>query len=424
MHIIGFTSLLLIFMFHGFTTFSQDSITGKEIIEKAREIHERTIIFDSHVDIAGPQYATNEMLDPGIDNPILRCDLVKMVRGGVDAVFLTIWNSPQKINKKGFREANKEAMGKFGAIHRLTETLYPDRCALALSVGDVERIVQSGKKAVMIGLEGGYVIGEDLQNIEKFYKLGARYITLVHQGYNQICDSSDPLDTPRYSEILHSGISEFGEKVVAEMNRLGILCDVSHMSVQSFYDLIRISSAPVIASHSCCCALSDHVRNLNDDQIRALAKNGGVVQLAALGNLLKPISDDYYKEEWRIAKEIGLPLEDLHTMSEKRRMLLLPKIEEFKKRWAEYAEESNAATVRDLVDHIDHIVEIAGINHVGIGTDFDGGGGIPGFENHGESLNVTIELVRRGYSENDIRKIWGGNLLRVLMEVERIAAEK
>lgn len=395
----------------------------KEIINKAREIHERAIILDSHVDIAGPQYATTKILDPGIDNPVLRCDLVKMEQGGIDGIFLAVTVKEGGLNEKEFRKGYKEAIRKFEAIHRLTR-LYPDRCALALTSNDVERINGSGKKAIMTGLEGGYVIGNDLSKIEKLYNLGTRYITLVHNGYNLICNSSDSSDTLDDDNTLHNGISEFGKKVVANMNQLGIICDVSHMSEQSFYDLIEISRAPVIASHSCCRTLCDHVRNLSDNQIRALAKKGGVVQLAAVSSFLKPIFVDYYKEEWKIAKEIGLPLGELRTMSEQQRTTLLPTINEFKKRWAEYAKECNAATVKELVDHIDYIVKIAGIDHVGIGTDFDGGGGIPGFENHSESLNVTIELVRRGYSENEIGKIWGGNLLRVWREVERVASEK
>lgn len=407
-----------------------DSLSSKDILDrlnkgitdKAREIHERALVIDSHVDIAGTQYATPGQLDPGTDNPILRCDLVKMERGSIDAVFLAVTTSEGKLDKQDYENAYKEAMGKIQAIRRLTE-LYPDKCALALSSNDVENINQSNRKAIMIGLEGGYMIGDDLFNIDKLYKLGTRYISLIHNGYNQICDSYDPLDTPGYDKATHKGLSEFGKRVVAKMNQVGIICDVTHMSKESFYDLIEFSRAPVIASHSNCSSLCNHIHNLDDEQIRTLAKKGGVVQITAVGNLLKPIFPEYYKEEWKIAKEIGLPLGELWTMSEKEREVYLPKIEEFKKRWAEYAKKCDAATVKDLVDHIDHIVKIAGIDHVGIGSDFDGGGGIPGFENHSEALSITIELVRRGYSESDIRKIWGGNLLRVWKEVERVASQ-
>lgn len=405
-----------------------DSASAKEILdrldkrltEKAQEIHEKVLVIDSHVDIAGTQYSTPGQLDPGTDNPILRCDLVKMGHGIIDAVFLAVTTSEGELSKKGYENAYIESIGKFQAIRHLTE-LYPDRCALALSSNDVENINQSNRKAIMIGLEGGYLIGDDLTRIDKLYELGIRYITLIHNGYNQICDSSDPFDTPGYDKTTHNGLNEFGKRVVAKINQVGIICDVTHMSKESFYGLIEISRAPVIASHSNCSSLCNHIHNLDDEQIRTLAKKGGVVQITAIGNLLKPIFPEYYKEEWKIAKEIGLPLGKLWTMSEQEREVYLPKFEEFKRRWAEYAKKCDAATVKDLVDHIDHIVKIAGIDHVGIGSDFDGGGGIPGFENHGEALNITIELVRRGYSESDIQKIWGGNLLRVWKEVERVA---
>jgi len=396
--------------------------SSRKLIQESAAIHERAVIIDSHVDIAGVQYAAPGQLDPSIDNPILRCDLVKMERGGIDAVFLAVTTKDGKLIKQDYEKAYNEAIGKFQAIHRLTE-LHPDKCALALSSKEVESINQSKRKAIMIGFEGGYAIGDDLYNIDKLYGLGIRYITLIHNGYNQICDSSDPLYTPDYDKTIHNGLSDFGKNVVTRMNQVGIICDASHMSEKAFYDLIETSKAPVIASHSCCRALCDHHRNLNDDQIRALAKNGGVVQLAVVGSFLKPIFPEYYKEEWKIANEIGLPLGELRSMSEKEREAYLPKIDVFKKRWAEYAKKCDAAAVKDLVDHIDHIVKIVGVDYIGIGTDFDGGGGIPGFENHGEALNVTLELLRRGYSEIDIQKIWGGNLLRVWRQVERVASK-
>jgi len=352
---------------------SQQQITEQQIIRKAKVIHKKALTLDTHVDIPGAQYAT-EALDPGIDNPKLKCDLVKMNKGGVDGVFLAVFVGQKKRDTEGYKNAYESAMVKFEAIHRLTEKMYPQRCKLATSPGDVERIAKTGKRVVMIGIENGFAIGKDVSNVERFYNLGARYITLSHNGHNDICDSCNPRKKLGDKKAEHNGLSEFGEKVVAEMNRLGMIADVSHISVKSFYDLIKVSKAPIIASHSGCRALADHPRNLDDEQLKALARKGGVIQIVALGGFLK----------------LGSP---------------------------------PPADVKIYVDHIDHAVEVAGIEHVGIGSDFDGGGGIAGFNDHSEALNVTIELVRRGYSEEDISKIWGANFLRVWREVEKVAQE-
>jgi len=352
---------------------SQQQITEQQIIRKAKVIHKKSLTLDTHVDIPGAQYAT-ESLDPGIDNPKLKCDLVKMNKGGVDGVFLAVFVGQKKRDAEGYKNAYESAMVKFEAIHRLAEKMYPDRCELATSPGEVERIAKTGKRVIMIGIENGFAIGKDLSNVERFYNLGARYITLSHNGHNDICDSCNPRKKLGDKKAEHNGLSKFGEKVVAEMNRLGIIADVSHISVESFYDLINVSKAPIIASHSGCRALAEHSRNLDDEQLKALAQNGGVIQVVALGGFLK----------------LGSP---------------------------------PPADVKIYVDHIDHAVKVAGIEHVGIGSDFDGGGGIAGFNDHSEALNVTIELVRRGYSEEDISKIWGANFLRVWREVEKVAQE-
>jgi len=367
------TSLLLVALLIIFAGCSKQPITEQQIISRAKAIHKKALTLDTHVDIPGAQYAT-EALDPGIDNPKLKCDLVKMNKGGVDGVFLAVFVGQTKRDAEGYKNAYESAMVKFEAIHRLAEKMYPDRCELATSPGEVERIAKTGKRVIMIGIENGFAIGKDLSNVERFYNLGARYITLSHNGHNDICDSCNPRKKLGDKKAEHNGLSKFGEKVVAEMNQLGIIADVSHISVESFYDLINVSKAPIIASHSGCRALAEHSRNLDDEQLKALARNGGVIQVVALGGFLK----------------LGSP---------------------------------PPADVKIYVDHIDHAVKVAGIEHVGIGTDFDGGGGIAGFNDHSEALNVTIELVRRGYSEEDISKIWGANFLRVWREVEKVAQE-
>ncbi len=370
-------------------------------------IHKKALILDTHVDILNARYATKAR-DPGIDNPKLKCDLVKMNKGGVDGVFLAAYAKQKKRDAEGYENVYKSVIRQFRAIHRLTEKMYPDRCELATSPDEVERIAKSDKRVIMIGLENGFAIGKDLSNVERFYNLGVRYITLSHTGHNDICDSCNPREELDDKETEHNGLSEFGKKVVVEMNRLGIMTDVSHISVKSFYDLINVSKAPIIASHSGCRALADHSRNLDDEQLKALAKNGGVIQIVALGGFLRLGSSERRKT-----------ISDLREELDEGKI----KIEQFLEGMKEVDAKYLPANISDFVSHIDPAVKVAGIEHVGIGTDFDGGGGIPGFNDHSEALNVTTELVRRGYSEEDISKIWGANLLRVWREVEKVAQE-
>ncbi len=379
----------------------------QRIVERAKLIHEKALTLDSHVDILNVNYAT-KVRDPGIDNPKLKCDLVKMNRGGMDSVFLAAYVGQTKRDSEGYKKADESALAQIEAIHRLTEKMYPDRCELATSPDDVERITRSGKKAIMIGLENGFAIGKDLSNVERFYNLGVRYITLSHNGHNDICDSCNRRKKLGDKKAEHNGLSEFGEKVVGEMNRLGIMVDVSHISVESFYDVIRESKAPIIASHSGCRALADRTRNLDDDQLKALAKNGGVIQIVTVGGFLKL---DVSKRR-EVVNALNKELEDERIT-----------IEQFLERKKEVDAKYPSANLVDFVDHIDHAVKVAGIEHVGIGSDFDGGGGVTGFNDHSEALNVTIELVRRGYSAEDIFKIWGGNLLRVWREVEKVGRD-
>ena len=294
-----------------------------------------------------------------------------MNKGGVNGVFLAVYVEQKHRNPEGYKNAYNQAMVKLNAIHRLTEEMYPDRCELATSTDDVERITKTGKRVVMIGMENGYPIGKDLSNVEKFYNLGVRYITLSHNGHNDICDSCNPKAELGDSDAEHNGLSQFGREVVARMNQLGIIPDVSHISVKSFWDLIEVSKAPIIASHSGCRALTDHPRNLYDDQLKAIAKKGGVIQIVAYKGFLE--------------------------------------------------DASGKADIKTYVDHIDHAVKVTGIDHVGIGSDFDGGGGIDGFNDHSEAMNVTAELLRRRYCEEDISKIWGANFLRLWRETEKIA---
>jgi len=297
--------------------------------------------------------------------------------------------------------------------------MYPDRCDLALRPDDVEQIAATGKKAIMIGIENGFPIGADLNLLDDYYGRGARYVTLCHTAHNQICDSSsDP-------EPLHGGLSPFGKRVVARMNELGMMCDASHVSEKSFFDLLEVTRAPILVSHSGCSAVHAHDRNLTDEQLRALRDNGGVIQIVALDAYLRPETPERKEAVRRLREELGIPSPaERQEWSAERREAMRPRLQEYYRRYNELAEATPIATVEDFVDHIDHAVQVAGIDHVGIGSDFDGGGGIPGFRNHAEALNVTIELVRRGYSQDDIRRIWGGNLLHLWRHVEAVSKKR
>jgi membrane dipeptidase len=396
---------------------------GDPLVAKALAIHERVITLDTHVDLGGKDYAT-PALDPGAASTPLKCDLTKMEKGKLDGVFLAVFVSQGPLDDAGYAKAWVTATEGFDAIQRLLK-MYPNRAEAVTSSADVARVAKSGKRAIMIGVENGYPLGTDLANVKKFYDLGARYITLTHSRHNQVGDSSSAPDP------INNGLSPFGRQVVAEMNRLGMMIDLSHSAEKTFWDVIALSKAPIIASHSGSRVVKDHDRNLTDDQLRALAKNGGVVQTVALGSYLADETPERHAAVEKLRAEVGLPAGGgaFGGFPDRAKMTPEQRAESDKKRRALYERmqalegQYPSATLKDFVDHIDHMVKVAGIDHVGIGTDFDGGGGIAGFSNHAEAPNVTIELVRRGYTEEQIGKIWGGNLLRVWGDVERVALQ-
>ena len=346
-----------------------------------------------HVDIPF-NFATADV-DPGVRGD-RQVDLPKMIEGGLNAAFFIVYVGQTERTPENYEKAKVDAMTKFVAIHRMAEEMYPDRIEIAYSADDFERIHRSGKLVAAIGIENGYSIGRDLSLLEKYHELGARYITLAHGGHNDIADSATPRANLGDAEVEHHGVSEFGRQVIEEMNRLGLMVDVSHVSKQAMLDAVRYSRAPGIASYSSTRALSDVPRNMDDEQLLALKKNGGVMQTVAVSGFVK--KDPPEKEE-------------------------APQRAEYDRRLAEIDAKWTPANVQDLVDHIDHAVQLIGIDHVGISSDFDGGGGIEGWNDASETFNVTLELVRRGYVEEEITGLWGGNLLRVLREVERIATE-
>jgi membrane dipeptidase len=373
-------------------------------------IHDQAITIDTHNDILG-DWGTPE-INPctGTD---MRVDIPKMAEGGLDMTFPAVYVGQGPRTPEGFENVKQAAMEKFEAIHRVAEEMCPEKVAIAYRVDDVERILEEGKKVYGIGIENGYAIGQDLSLVERYYELGARYITLTHSGHNDIGDSSTPRSGPAEE---WGGLSDFGEEVVREMNRLGIMIDLSHVSDQTAQDVFDLSQAPVMASHSGAQALADVPRNLSDELLLRLEENGGVVQIVALGSYLMVDPPAKTEVVQALREEMGLTTREAYrSMTEEQRVEFETRMEEIDAQWP-------GPDVGTFVDHIDYVANLIGVDHVGIGTDFDGGGGIPGFNDASEAMNVTEELVRRGYTDEEIEKIWGGNLLRVWRQVESVAA--
>lgn len=331
-------------------------------------VHDSNVALDSHVDIPF-DFATADV-DPRTGD--LQVNLDKMSAGGLDAAFFIVYVGQQERTPGNYAQAVTDAMTKFDAIHRMTET-YSELIGLAESADDVDRLADEGKLIAAIGIENGFVIGTDLDLLDRYHALGGRYMTLVHNGHNDIADSAQPREEfGDQGPSEHGGVSDFGAEVIQRMNELGIMVDISHASKAAALEAMDLSAAPVIASHSSVRALTDHVRNLDDETLLRLRDDGGVVQIVAY--------EDYVGDE-------------------------------------------NSRAVVDLVDHIDYAVDLIGIEHVGISSDFGGGGGIDGWNDATETPNITAELVSRGYSADEIDLLWSGNLLRVWRETERVAAE-
>ena len=378
------------------------------IQKKADKIHAAVLTVDTHCDT--PMRLGRAGFDLGKRNDDGCVDFPRMKEGGLDAEFFAVYIGQGARNDSMHNVIYHRALDIFAAIHESIDK-NSDQAELALTVDDAYRLKQAGKIAAFIGIENGYPVGNDLSRVEEFYNLGARYITLSHSKNNDICDSSTDPDGAEYN-----GLSTFGEEVVREMNRLGMMVDVSHISDESFYDVIKISEAPVIASHSSVRALCESPRNLDDNMLKALKENGGVIQICILSNYLRqPVQNP---ELDRKLQEIRDRYNNFRGIPEVEREEGLKEYYDTREKYKDYA------TISDAVDHIDHVVQIIGIDYVGIGTDFDGGGGIAELTDVSQMKNLTVELVRRGYSRSEIEKIWGGNAMRVLGEVEKIAASK
>jgi microsomal dipeptidase-like Zn-dependent dipeptidase len=422
---------LLTLLTISFLACSSSSDIDPEIISKAESIHENVITLDTHVDINPNNFTADKNYTMNLDTQV---DLPKMNAGGLDVAFLIVYTGQGDLDQEGFDAAYENAVSKFDAIHRLTTEIAPDQIELATTSDDVRRIHASGKKVAMIGVENGYPVGMKLERVKEFYDRGARYMSLSHNGHSQLSDSNTG---ERDSVWLHDGVSEFGKKVIAEMNKWGIMIDLSHPSKKANMQTMELSKAPVIASHSSARALDPSVsRNLDDEELMMLKKNGGVVQTVAFRSYVDSEKHSLYREaaakiEEEVAEEMGFTMvsrDSLRAMSTEARSDYFALYQEMQDKAqprieAETQKSAPSVNVEDFVDHVDYMVDLIGIEHVGISSDFDGGGGVEGWMDASETLNVTIELVKRGYSEEEIEMIWSGNLLRVLDEVQKVAAE-
>ncbi len=373
----------------------------------------RPLTLDTHIDIP-LDYAT-AATDPLTAD--LQVNLAKMAGGGLDAGFFIVFVGQTARTDEGYARAQADALTKFAAIHRMAEQLYPDRIELAYAADDVPRIVASGKLAAAIGIENGYSLGRNLEMLDRYYELGARYLGLVHDGDNDLAGSARPRPELGDPAEPTRGVTALGAEVIARANRLGLMVDVSHGSKRTALDAMRLSAAPVIASHSGIAAVNPHPRNMDDETLLALEADGGVVQVVAFDSYLKQQPEEKGAAVRALRARLGIAgASAVGSLPPEQRAAYDEGLREIEARWP-------AATVADLVDHIDYAVKLIGIDHVGIASDFDGGGGVTGWADAAETANLTAELAARGYSAEDIEKIWSGNLLRVWREVERTAAE-
>ncbi len=443
--------------------------TGESaLVAKARGIHQRVITADTHDDINAGNFNFSLNYTQDLGNQV---NLPKMKKGGLDAAFFVVYvgqsTADDAFEPAGYQRAYDSAIEKFEAVHRLTQVLAPDQIEFARTSADVRRINAKGKKIALIGVENGYPLGDEttaVRRVKEFYDRGARYMSLAHNGHSQLSDSN----TGEQIGWKWNGLSPLGKEVIAEMNRVGIMIDVSHPSKASMMQSIALSKAPIIASHSSMRALADVSRNLDDEQLLALKKNGGVVQVVAFAGYVKTDSPERRKALDALRAEFKLPAgtnlgagrggrgggraggagrgagrgaapggpggaaaappgrqggggrgaNPLASLTDEQRADLQRKAADIDVKFPP----PTRATVKDFVDHIDYAVKAMGLDHVGISSDFDGGGGVEGWNSAEETFNVTLELVRRGYTEAQIGKLWSGNLLRVMDDVQKVAA--
>ena len=406
-------SLLVVLSVCSFAVSQTPAETPNVVSAKARAIHDSAIVVDTHADT--PQRFLDEGFDIGSTDPNDKghISLDKAKRGNLGAEFFSIWVEPET-NQGHF------AKHTFDLIDSVYEQAarHPDRMMMAFSVADIERAHREHKLAACMGIEGGHSIENDIHLLRDYYRLGVRYMTLSWSNTNEWADSSGDIDDPKVQH--HNGLTDFGKEVVLEMNRLGMMVDISHVADKTFWDAIATTKAPVIASHSSARALTNAPRNMTDEMLKAVAKNGGVVQV----NFYNGFIDENFRKAMEAQKKDADAarqkyLDDMKAAGKEVNYIELDRIER------EWLAKIPRPPLSALIDHIDHIAKAAGVDHVGLGSDFDGvSGATPqGIDSAADLPKITQALLDRGYSAEDIKKILGGNLLRVLHEVERVSHE-
>lgn len=422
------TSLLVSSL--SFAVFAQKTTDEEKLIAKAKKIHKEVITIDTHADINTSNFTEAKNYTQNLPTQV---NLPKMKQGGLDVPWFIVYTGQGELTEEGYKKAYANAIDKFDAIHRLTKEYAPNQIELALTSADVRRIYKSGKMVAMIGVENAYPIGTDISRIKEFADRGARYMSLAHNGHSQLADSNTG---ERDNKWLHNGLSELGKQAIAELNKWGVMIDLSHPSKQSNLQAIQLSKAPVIASHSSARAICDHSRNLDDEELLAIKKNGGVVQTVAFrGYVNKDKAALRTEKSAEILRELAekenfkmLERTDLIKLSEAERNQYMEKLTALRAKARpiiieRLKTEAPDVNVKDFVDHIDYMVKKIGIDHVGISSDFDGGGGVEGWDDASETFNVTLELVKRGYTKKQISKLWSENLLRVLDQVQKVSKQ-
>ncbi len=381
------------------------AVPADDIVERARKLHASAIVLDTHVDT--PQRLLFEKFDLGKRDAEGHLDIPRMREGGLNAVFMSIWTPSQVNGPKGV----KRALDLIDAVREQVQR-HSEDLALATTAEEVRRARAQGKIAVLMGMEGGHMIDDDLGLLRIYAALGVRYLTLTHGSNTNWADSST--DDPK-----HNGLTPFGRSVVRELNRLGVLVDISHVSDKTFYDALEASRAPLIASHSSCRALCNHKRNMTDDMIRALAKKGGVIQINYNTGFL---SQEYAEAYRRIADEIKAKDSEADKLYGENMAPVIRANERIRREFTA-AGKLPRVSWEKIVAHIDHVVKLVGVDYVGLGSDFDGATMPEGMEDCSKLERITEALLRKGYSEADIRKILGENTLRVLEQAERVSRE-
>ena len=373
-----------------------NEMKDESVVEQARKVHFSSIVLDTHIDVT-PKLQTSWKFNE--EHKEGHIDLPRMKKGGLNALFFSIYMSGTVTGPK----AVNDAVERIAAVHRLAEEV-PDQVALCVNAEQVRKAHKQGKIAALMGMEGGHMINNSLAVLRMYAELGVRYLTLTHSVNTDWADSSG--DQPK-----HNGLTDFGKDVVRELNRLGVMVDISHVSDKTFLDAIEISKAPMIASHSSCRAISGHARNMTDAMIKALAAKGGVIQINYLDQFIDNDLFQYSQKSQTLMRELQQKY---------------PGRENAGKRREEVAKQFGPApkvSWERIIDHIDHAVKLVGVDHVGLGSDFDGGSMPSGMDDCTQLPKITEALMRKGYSASDMRKILGENTLRLMAEVEKVSGQ-